>query len=91
MWNNDIVGQGGVMTTVEDLQKWDENFYTGTVGGKSSWRGSSSAAAERRSRLTYAFGLEIGAYRGLPMVEHSGSTGGYRTDITRFPSRTRAS
>ena len=23
---------------------------------------------------------------GLPMVEHSGSTGGYRTDIARFPS-----
>src|SRR6185436_14228134 len=26
VWNNDIVGQGGVMTTVEDLQKWDENL-----------------------------------------------------------------
>src|SRR5262249_3245846 len=24
VWNNDIVGQGGLMTTVEDLQKWDE-------------------------------------------------------------------
>jgi hypothetical protein len=37
--------------------------------------------------LSYAFGLEIGSYRGLPMVEHSGSTGGYRTDITRFPTQ----
>jgi len=36
-------------------------------------------------QITYAFGLEIGEYRGLPMVEHSGSTGGYRTDLTRFP------
>src|SRR5579859_5866832 len=33
VWNNEVVGQGGVMTTVEDLQKWDENFYTGNVGG----------------------------------------------------------
>src|SRR5688572_13710077 len=33
IWNNDLVGQGGVMTTVLDLAKWDENFYTGKVGG----------------------------------------------------------
>ena len=37
--------------------------------------------------LTYAFGLEIGSYRGLPIVEHSGSTGGYRTDLIRFPAQ----
>jgi CubicO group peptidase (beta-lactamase class C family) len=87
VWNNDIVGQGGLMTTVEDLQKWDENFYSGTVGGK----GFLARQLERGrlnggTQIAYAFGLEIGTYRGLPMVEHSGSTGGYRTDITRFPS-----
>ena len=88
VWNNDIVGQGGLMTTVEDLQKWDENFYTGTVGG----RGFLARQLERGklnngSTLTYAFGLEVTGYRGLPLVEHSGSTGGYRTDITRFPTQ----
>ncbi|HSQ31720.1 MAG TPA: serine hydrolase domain-containing protein [Gemmatimonadaceae bacterium] len=88
VWNNDIVGQGGLMTTVEDLQKWDENFYTGRVGGASFLarqltRGRLSSGKE----LAYAFGLEIGEYRGLPMVEHAGSTGGYRTVITRFPAQ----
>jgi len=87
IWNNDIVGQGGLMTTVEELQKWDENFYTGTVGG----RGFLARQLERGklnngTTLTYAFGLEVTTYRGLPLVEHSGSTGGYRTDITRFPT-----
>ena len=87
VWNNDIVGQGGLMTTVQELAKWDENFYSGQVGGRRFL-----AQQLERGRLNdgtllaYAFGLEIGAYRGLPMVEHSGSTGGYRTDITRFPS-----
>ena len=37
--------------------------------------------------LTYAFGLTVGEYRGLPMVEHTGSTGGYRAVITRFPTQ----
>jgi CubicO group peptidase (beta-lactamase class C family) len=88
VWNNDIVGQGGLMTTVEELQKWDENFYTGKVGG----RGFLARQLERGKltdgkTLTYAFGLEVMSYRGLPLVEHSGSTGGYRTDISRFPTQ----
>jgi CubicO group peptidase (beta-lactamase class C family) len=86
VWNNDIVGQGGVMTTLEDLQKWDENFYTGAVGGRSFLaRQLTRGKLTDGKTLAYAFGLEIGEYRGLPMVEHTGSTGGYRTDIIRFP------
>ncbi len=34
--------------------------------------------------LTYAWGLMVGTYRGLPLVEHSGSLGGYRAHIVRF-------
>jgi CubicO group peptidase (beta-lactamase class C family) len=88
IWNNDLVGQGGVMTTLRDLARWDENFYTGTVGGP----GFLARQLERGkltdgTLLTYAFGLEIGTYRGLPIVDHSGSTGGYRTDLLRFPAQ----
>jgi CubicO group peptidase (beta-lactamase class C family) len=87
VWNNDIVGQGGLMTTVEELQKWDENFYTGSVGGpRFLARQLERGKLNNGTMLTYAFGLEVTSYRGLPLVEHSGSTGGYRTDITRFPS-----
>jgi CubicO group peptidase (beta-lactamase class C family) len=87
VWNNDIVGQGGLMTTVEDLAKWDENFYTGKVGGpRFLAQQLERGKLNNDSLLSYAFGLQVGEYRGLPMVEHSGSTGGYRTDIARFPS-----
>lgn len=88
VWNNDIVGQGGLMTTVEDLQKWDENFYTGRVGGPAFLaRQLERGRLASGTPIAYAFGLEIGQYRGLPIVEHAGSTGGYRTDITRFPAQ----
>ena len=30
----DLVGSGGLYTTVEDLFLWDQNFYHGKVGGK---------------------------------------------------------
>ena len=87
VWNNDLVGQGGLMTTVEELQRWDENFYTGRVGGKSFLaRQLQQGKLNDGHVIAYAFGLQVGTYRGLAMVEHSGSTGGYRTDIARFPS-----
>jgi len=87
VWNNDIVGQGGVMTTVEDLLKWDENFYTGTVGGPGFLkRQLQQGRLANGTTLSYAFGLTVSEYRGLPLVEHGGSSGGYRTVITRFPS-----
>ena len=88
VWNNDIVGQGGLMTTVEELQRWDENFYTGKVGGKGFLaRQLQQGKLNDGKVLSYAFGLQVGTYRGLQMVEHGGSTGGYRTDIARFPSQ----
>jgi CubicO group peptidase (beta-lactamase class C family) len=87
VWNNDIVGQGGLMTTLEDLQKWDENFYTGRVGGRALLaRQLQQGVLNDGTKLPYAFGLEVLEYRGLPMVEHSGVTGGYRTALTRFPT-----
>lgn len=82
-----VVGQGGVMTTIVDLQKWDENFYTGKVGGPGFLeRQLQQGRLANGTTLTYAFGLTVSQYRGLPMVEHGGSSGGYRTIITRFPS-----
>lgn len=86
VWNNDIVGQGGVVTTLADLQKWDENFYSGKVGGREfldlmHTTEPLTSGAENR----YAFGLTVGSYRGQRLVEHTGSTGGYRAAIFRFP------
>lgn len=88
VWNNDIVGQGGLMTTLEDLQKWDENFYSGRVGGQRFLRRQlEQGVLASGERIPYAFGLEVLEYRGVPMVEHTGSTGGYRTAISRFPAQ----
>jgi CubicO group peptidase (beta-lactamase class C family) len=88
IWNNDIVGQGGMMTTVSDLQKWDENFYTGKVGGAGFLkRQLEQGRLTNGTVLSYAFGLTVASYRGLPLVEHSGSSGGYRTIISRFPAQ----
>jgi CubicO group peptidase (beta-lactamase class C family) len=88
VWNNDLVGQGGVMTTVVDLAKWDENFSTGRVGGEGFLkRQLQRGQLNSGTTISYAFGVEVGTYRGLDLVEHTGSTGGYRAVLTRFPKQ----
>jgi CubicO group peptidase (beta-lactamase class C family) len=80
------VGAGGVFSTVRDLIKWDENFYTGKVGGRALIEQVQSVGKLSDGKpLTYAWGLQIGRYRGQPIVEHGGSLVGYRAHLMRFP------
>lgn len=81
-------GDGAVHTSVEDLLKWDENFYSGQVGGKIYL-----ADLQERGKLNggkfvnYAKGLVVSDYRGLHTVRHGGSWGGYRAELLRFPDQ----
>jgi hypothetical protein len=81
-------GDGAVHTSVEDLLKWDENFYSGQVGGKEFL-----AEIQEKGRLNdgrkinYAKGLSVRDYRGLHAVRHGGSWGGYRAELLRFPDQ----
>jgi CubicO group peptidase (beta-lactamase class C family) len=84
---NERAGAGGLYTSIPDLQKWDENFYSGRVGGQDVLKQLQTRGTLNDGKtLAYAWGLQIGEYRGLPIVEHSGSLGGYRAHILRFPS-----
>jgi len=84
----DQVGSGGVLSTVEDLARWDANFYTGAVGGEPlldllHTRGVLISG----DTIDYALGLTLGEYHGLPTVEHGGSMMGFRTNLLRFPDQ----
>jgi CubicO group peptidase (beta-lactamase class C family) len=86
--NFDTVGATSLYTTVDDLAKWDSNFYRPIVGGPQF-----AKVMTQTSELTtgaandYAFALTVGSYRGLPTVEHGGSDAGYRADLIRFPAQ----
>jgi CubicO group peptidase (beta-lactamase class C family) len=86
--NFDTVGATSLLTTVEDLAHWDENFYHPRVGGPAMveqqlQRGKLNNGKE----LDYAFGLAHGKYRGLPTIDHGGADAGYRADLLRFPEQ----
>jgi CubicO group peptidase (beta-lactamase class C family) len=82
------LGDGGVHTSVEDLLKWDENFYTARVGGKEFLAEMLEPGKLSNGKtLDYAKGLGHRTYKGLPVVEHAGSWGGYRAELLRFPEQ----
>jgi CubicO group peptidase (beta-lactamase class C family) len=81
-------GDGAVHTSVEDLLKWDENFYSGKVGGKDFLDEIQEPGKLNNGKtLDYTKGLFVGKYRGLRFVDHGGSWGGYRAQLLRFPEQ----
>ena len=81
-----VHGNGGLLTTVGDLLKWNANFLTPVVGDAQF-----AADMERRTRFNdgreheYALGLYVDTYRGRREVDHSGGTAGYVAHLSRYP------
>ena len=83
-----VYGNGGLLTTVGDLLRWNENFESPVVG-------DAAFVAEQQHPATfndgrphcYAFGLYVGTYKGVREVSHSGSTAGYSAFLTRYPDQ----
>ncbi len=81
-----VHGNGGLLTTVGDLLKWNANFTKPVVGDASF-----VAAMERRARFNdgreheYALGLYVDTYRRHREVDHSGGTAGYVAHLSRYP------
>ena len=84
----DTAGPSNLLTTAQDLARWDENFYTPRVGGSTLIQQLIEPGKLKSGKeLVYAFGVEVPQYRGLRAVEHSGRDAGYRSDILRFPDQ----
>jgi CubicO group peptidase (beta-lactamase class C family) len=81
------VGDGAVHSNIHDLALWDENFYTGQLGGKALVAKMLEVGQLNTGESTgYAAGLNVHESRGLTWVTHGGSWVGYRSNISRVPS-----
>ncbi len=84
----DLVGSGGILTTVEDLYLWDQNFYEPKVGDKELIKLlTTPGTLNSGEKLDYAFGLVRTEYKGLPVIQHGGNMVGYRAQVSRFPEQ----
>ncbi len=81
------VGDGGLVTTVNDLFLWDENYYSGKVGGEELRKIVSSFKTDFDVYEDWRYGLGICHYKqkNLSVVSHNGSARGFETDLKRIP------
>jgi hypothetical protein len=88
MGNWEQNGDGGLQTTVEDLQLWDQNFYQPEVGDRALLDEMlRDGVLNNGKKIGYASALAPGTYRGLPTVSHGGAWVGYRAQLLRFPEQ----
>ena len=83
-----VHGNGGLLTTVGDLLRWNENFVSPKVGD------AAFVALQQQPGLygdgrahDYAMGLAIGTYKGVREISHGGATAGYRAYLVRYPDQ----
>ena len=83
-----VHGNGGLLTTVGDMLRWNDNAMSGKVGGRpfvdlQRTRGHLTNGDE----IVYSAGLYIGQWKGVPEVNHSGGTAGYRAWLAQYPTQ----
>jgi len=83
-----VYGNGGLLTTVGDLLKWNDHFDAAPEADPLSTVEQQQAGRFTDGRAHgYALGLFVGKYKGVREVYHSGSTAGYNAFLTRFPDQ----
>jgi CubicO group peptidase (beta-lactamase class C family) len=82
----DVVGDGGALTTVRDMAKWDRELSTGAVFG-AQWRAAMHQPGRLRdgTPLRSGAGLWMTEHGGRSVVRHGGGLGGFIADQIRFP------
>jgi CubicO group peptidase (beta-lactamase class C family) len=94
---NLIYGEDNVISTIEDLYKWDQALYTERMVRRATLemaftpgRTNDGKTIERRIEKqtgSYGFGWSIGSFEGNLTLEHAGVWSGYFNYIMRVPSR----
>ena len=78
---------GSLLSTAEDMAKWDAALYTEKLLKKSSldqiWT-PTKAKDKNDAPFNYGFGWFIDSYDGHRLVQHSGGTPGFSSVIYRF-------
>ena len=86
--NTTALGSSSLYSTVEDLAKWILNFDNIQIGEQTVIEQMHQRGVlNDGEQIDYALGLNIGEYRGLKTVGHSGSWRGFRSHLIRFPDQ----
>ena len=79
-------GDGGLVSTVVDLSKWEAGIQSGALVPPARWREIFTPVTLNSGKtFPYGFGWFVREQSGHPFYEHSGHLGGFASHILRFP------
>jgi len=82
-----VYGNGGMLTTVGDWLKWNAMLDSRSMGAPLVDALETQGILNDGRKISYALGLDVGSYKGIKEVSHSGGTAGYQTYLARFPEK----
>jgi CubicO group peptidase (beta-lactamase class C family) len=84
----DMIGDGGIFTTINDIKKWDDAYYQSSVLSPEFWQEmSTQGVLNNGEQISYASGLIFDDYKGLKTISHGGAFVGFRAELLRFPDQ----
>lgn len=80
-------GEGGIVSTINDMLRWLAHMDTPVVGTQSTWNLMRNPQALADGALTgYGFGLFLDCYRGAPCVRHAGGVLSGTAEMIKVPA-----
>ena len=88
-----VLGDGGIYTSLEDLEKWDRALREHTLLSEAEMQPALTSVKVsgvlpkmgNGRDVSYGFGWFLDPYEGHKRMWHDGETVGFRTTIQRFP------
>ena len=88
MTNLNMIGDGGIFTTINDMKKWDDAYYDYSILSEEFWSMmTQKGILNNGDTLSYASGLRIETYKGQKTIVHGGGFVGFRSSFVRFPEQ----
>jgi CubicO group peptidase (beta-lactamase class C family) len=86
MPNENVYGNGGLLTTTEDLLRWNDYYLLGRFGSPSLLGAQTKVTAFNNTAMNdYGAGIYVQKLRGQSLIQHGGATAGYRAFLEIFP------
>ena len=83
-----VIGSGGLLITIDDYLRWEAALQQGAgIWGAVRDTLERAAVLNDGTTLTYGLGVGVSRWRGVRAVAHTGSTGGYRAALYRYPDQ----
>lgn len=86
MPNENVYGNGGLLTTAEDLLTWNNYYLSGKLSSPSLLQKQLTLNPFNNGKKNvYASGLFVDSLNGWAVINHGGATAGYRSNLENFP------